>query len=178
MSRLGGGIIQMNIEIIQQINRSYYEEYYADWLKNKSKFKKYQKVIGIVLMILGLFLGVTSYVSNNSLHTFTVTIHFLGILMLFDFYYVKQKWIKERLKSKQNNLAVKIAFDDEKMSTISEFGISSLQWSFFRDAIKTEKGLILVPENGISIYIQQSVLKEKYIDEIVEKVKSFSTTYK
>ncbi len=143
----------MNVEIIQNLNKDYFLEYYSQWLKYRSKFRKYQKIIAFVFIFLGLCSGIYFYFLYNLFsYSFFVGV-FLGLLLYFDFYYTKRKLLQNQIQGKQNNFAVKICFDDNKISNVSEFGTSSLNWNFFTDAIKTKKGLFLLLRNNTSIYI-------------------------
>ncbi len=162
----------MNVEIIQRYNKDYFLENYYEWLKYRSKFRKHQKNVGIFLMFLGFILGMIFFFRYNSSSFIFPLVFFFGVGMIFNFYYTKHTWLKERFTSKQNDREIKICFDDNKMCSISEFGSSNLDWSFFTDAIKTEKGLFLLLGNGTSIYIQKSVLHENYMDEIIKHIKN------
>ncbi len=157
----------MNIEIVQKYNKEYILECYDELLKHRTKFRKYQKIVGIFFIFLGIILYFQTDLLFDCLFSF-----FLGLFMIGDFYYTKHKWIKSRLNSKQNNFETKLFFNDEEMRSVTKFGTSSLKWEFFSDAIKTEKGLTLVLENETSIYIQKSLLEEKYMDEIIKNIKN------
>jgi len=53
----------MKIEIIQKINKEYYIEFYTEWLNHKSKYKKWEHIIGFSSMIISVVL----YLFENSL---------------------------------------------------------------------------------------------------------------
>ncbi|MDP8171120.1 hypothetical protein QJU96_07445 [Pasteurella skyensis] len=157
----------MNIQITQHINKEYYLEYYAEWLKYKSKFKKYEQLIGITAITVGGFI----YIFNKEYYYLSIGLLIFGIIRIYDYYSSKQKWLKERLESKALNNTIQIIFSDEGIETFSEFGNAKMNWDFISDFIMTEKGLILIPENGISIYLQKSCFENKEdLDLIVQRI--------
>jgi hypothetical protein len=158
----------MNIEINQKINKEYYTEYYSQWLKYKSKFKKWEHIIGFISLLLGLII----YLLNQSLFSFSIGLIIFGLLMVYEFYSSKHKWLKERMKSRMNNTSFKIIFKENEIETFSLFSETKGKWNLFSNVIQTEKGLILIPENGISIYLQNNVFKkESDIEEIIMRIK-------
>ena len=93
--------------------------------------------------------------------------------MIYEFYSSKSKWLKERLRSKLADSEVTIIFEEENIMTIGPFTEMNGNWSFFNDAVETEKGLILIPENGISIYLQKKSFEDQsVISAIVRKIKN------
>lgn len=136
----------MNIEIEQHIDKEYYLEYYSQWLKYKSTFKKWEHIIGFTSVIIALLI----YILNPKLQYFSIGFIFFGLFMINDFYSSRKKWIKERIKSRMNNSSFRILFKEDKIETIGKFARTESNWNFFSNVIKTEKGLILIPENGIN----------------------------
>lgn len=158
----------MRIQVTQKLNKEYYNEYYSEWLKFRSKLKKWEHVIGFTSLIAALII----YLTDNSLKFISVGLLIFGVLMIYEFYSSKAKWLKGRLKSKMADSEVTIIFEEDKILTIGPFTEMNGNWSFFNDAVETEKGLILIPENGISIYLQKKSFKEQSdIGAIVNKIK-------
>ncbi len=145
----------MNIQITQHINKEYYLEYYAEWLKYKSKLRKYEKLIGIVAIIISCFI----YIFNKKYYYLSIGSLIFGFIRIYDYYSSKQKWLKDRLKSKIFNNIIQIIFNEECIEIFSKFGNAKMNWEFMSTSIMTKKGLILIPENGISIYLQKSCFR-------------------
>ncbi|MDP8100779.1 YcxB family protein [Phocoenobacter atlanticus] len=62
-------------------------------------------------------------------------------------------------------------FSDEGIETCSEFGNAKMNWDFISTFVMTEEGLIFVPENGISIYLQKSCFEnQEDLDLIVQRI--------
>ncbi|MDP8033934.1 YcxB family protein [Pasteurella atlantica] len=145
----------MNIQITQHINKEYYLEYYAEWLKYKSKLRKYEQLIGIMAIIM----SVLTYIFYKEYYYLSIGLLIFGIIRIYDYYSSKQKWLKERLESKALNNTIQIIFSDEGIETCSEFGNAKMNWDFISNFVMTERGLILIPENGISIYLQKNCFR-------------------
>lgn len=142
----------MEIELTQKLNKEYYLEYYTEWLNHRSKFKKWEHIIGFFSLIIALLI----YLINNSLFIISFGLIVFGMLMVFEFYSSKYKWLNERYKSKMTNKEVKMVFTDNKVQSFGPYTEMNGDWNYFINAIETNNGLILIPENGISIYLQKT----------------------
>ena len=157
----------MNIEIIQKTNKEYYVEYYSQWLKYKSKLKKWESIIGFISLLLSIII----YSINVSFFSYSIGLGIFGSLMIYEFYSSKHKWLKARMKSKMSNNSFKIIFKENGVETFAQFSETKGKWNLFSNAIKTKKGLILIPENGTSLYLQNNVFEKKSdIDDIIIRI--------
>jgi len=160
-------IEKMKIEIVQKTNKEYYIEYYSEWLRHKSKFKKWEHIIGFSSMAISFII----YLVDNSLYFISFGLFVFGALMIFEFYSSKNKWLKERFKSKMMNKEVKMIFTDTNVQSFGPFTEMNGNWDFFTKAIETNKGLILIPENGISIYLQKKKFpNQSNIIDVLRKI--------
>lgn len=159
----------MNIEVNQKVNKEYYTEYYSQWLKHKSKLKKWEHIIGFI----SLFLGIIIFSINNSFFSYSIGLGIFGCLMIYEFYSSKYKWLKARMDSRITNSSFKIVFMENGIETFGQFSKTKGKWNIFSNVIKTEKGLILIPENGTSLYLQNSVFEKKTdIEEIIIRIQN------
>jgi len=157
----------MKIEINQKIDEAYYQECYRAWLNHRSKFKKWEHKIGFI----SVGLAVLIFLFDSNLLYISGGLLVFGILMIFEFYSSKNKWMKDRLKSKMNNKEATFIFEEDKIQSIGPFTELNSTWDYFSDAIETEKGLLLIPENGIMIYLQKTSFDNKNdVNRIIEKI--------
>lgn len=64
-------------------------------------------------------------------------------------------------------------FEEDKIHSNGPFTITKSNWDFITDAVETEKGLFLIPENGISIYLQkESFENDSQLKQIANKIKA------
>lgn len=159
----------MEIKINQKLNKDYYEECYSEWLQFRSVYKRWEDKIGALSLIAALVV----YLMNKELIYLSVGLITIGINMLYDFYSTKRKWIKDRLNSKVNNNTVTMIFAEDQIQSIGPFTDVKGNWDFYKDIIESDKGIFLIPENGVMIYLQKKVFKNpKDIKWIINKIKT------
>ncbi len=157
-------------KIRQNINKDYYEEFYSEWVKSRSTSKKWQVLIGVIGNLFSFLIFII-----NGFNFSPISVGFLafGLIAIFEFYSSKRKWMKTRLKSKMNDTIATFIFQHDKIVSNGPFTNSVLKWDFFTDVIESEKGVFLIPENGISIYIQkESFPNRPDINNIINKIKN------
>lgn len=158
----------MEIKVVQKIDESYYHEFYAEWLKFRSVYKKWEDKIGM----LSIALAIGIYILRQDLVYILGGLLVFGFLMIYEFYSSKRKWMKSRSESKINNVTITMIFQDNQIQSIGPFTEMKGKWSFFKEAIETENGIFLIPENGLSIYLQKKSFENQLdIKRIIEKVK-------
>ncbi len=157
----------MEIKVVQKIDKDYYEEFYLEWLKFRSVFKKWEDKIGISSILIAIFI----YVYSKNLLFISIGFLFFGISMIYEFYSSKKKWMKSRLESKVTNESVTFIFEENQIQSNGPFTKMMGKWDFFSQAIETEKGIFLIPENGISIYLQKKSFENQLdLKKIITKI--------
>ena len=158
----------MRIEITQLLSEDYFKEYYSEWLSFRSKYKKWEHIIGFTSIGIAFVICII----DRSLDFISTGLLFFGLFMIFEFYNARRMWLKERMESKMINEKVTMVFEEEVIHSIGPFTEMNAKWSFITQALETEKGLILIPENGISIYLQKKSFKDPSdIVQILKKIK-------
>ena len=157
----------MEIKVVQKIDKNYYQEFYTEWLEFRSVFKKWEDKIGILCIVIGIM----NYIFSHELFYFAFAFLFFGLFMIYEFYASKKKWMKSRLESNVNNKSFTMIFDDYFVRSNGPFTEVKSKWDYFQKGIETPKGIFLIPENGISIYLQKkSFENQTHIRKIIEKV--------
>ena len=81
--------------------------------------------------------------------------------------------MKARLGSKMTDQSMTMIFEEHQVQSLGPFTEVNGKWDFFKQVIKTEKGLILIPENGISIYLQKTSFDDPLdIEKIIQKIEA------
>ena len=159
----------MDITIIQKIDGKYFEEFYAEWLKFRSKFKKWEQRIGLFSILLAILI----YFFDPTFKSISGGMLVIGTLMVYEYYASKTKWMKDRLASKMNHESIIMIFKEDQIQSIGPFTNTKGKWDFFKEAIETEKGVFLIPENGISIYLQKTSFERvSDVRKIIKKIKA------
>ena len=148
--------MEFSISIIA--NQEYYNELYSELIKTL-KFKKYERVIGILLILFGIYLFIKD--KTNVLNIFPLFFILAGIYELFKFYYDKKKWMNERINSKIFNQTLNLTFNEIHIQSNGPFTNATLNWNGLQNIVQTEKGIFLKPENGISIYLPNYAFENK-----------------
>lgn len=156
----------MEIKVIQKIDEAYYKEFYSEWLTHRSVYKKWEHKIGMISILLAVGL----YLFDAGLLYLSGGLLVFGVLMVVEFYTSKSKWMKDRLTSKINNQSVVMIFRDHEIQSNGPFTEMKGRWSFFKQIVETKKGIFLIPENGISIYLQKkSFERSSDIEQVIQR---------
>jgi len=160
----------MNITVKIKMTKEYYKELYDEWLKFRS-FKKWQPLISVLLIIFGIIIFVLFNSSASFIPLFFVS---FGIYEFFEYYYARNKWLKDRIASNITNNENTLIFEDDLIKSNGPFSNAEIKWNGITNTIETKKELFLIPENGISIYLQKSSFdSENQIKLIIDKVNSY-----
>ena len=138
----------MNFKLNFQPDYVYYKEAYSE-LISILKFKKFEPLFAILLTLVGLILYY--FDENQSIGVFPVILSLLGIYEFVKFYYDRNKWLKDRNESKINGNKIKIEFTDTHIKHSGPFSSGEINWSGLMSIIKTKKGIVIKPQNGLSI---------------------------
>ena len=65
--------------------------------------------------------------------------------------------MKDRLDSRILGKEIQIEFTDEMIKINGPFSNGELKWFGLKKIVKTKKGILLKPENGLSIYLQDKM---------------------
>lgn len=165
----------MNKTISFKIDQAYYEELYQIWLINKSRTRKWQPFI--ILILLGLAIGSYFHINTKGLKAplYFIPVMFLTFTIneLYDWFSTKRKWMKERMASKMIDKTVTFNFTEDHIQQISLYSKSEIQWNAFLDIKKIDKGLLLKPDEGFMLFLPKLAFEnEETFNLIYEKLKT------
>lgn len=135
-------------------DEDYYKEAY-DVMVSSMKYKKYVPYFASAL----IFVGVVFYFFDKSgiIGIFPFLFIFSGLYEFFKFYNEKKKWMKDRLDSRILGKEIQMQFTEEMIKISGPFSNGELKWFGLKKIVKTKKGILLKPENGLSIYLQDKL---------------------
>ncbi|MCP9763564.1 YcxB family protein [Lacihabitans soyangensis] len=157
----------MNFDLTFVPDRAYYEEAY-DEIISTLKRRKYESYLATCMIVFGLFF----YFLNifETLKFFPFILIFFGIYGHFSMYNEKKKWLKDRLDSRVAGQSMQLNFSEEVIKHHGPFSSGEIAWDGIKEILKTTKGILLKPENGISIYLPKTLFKnQKQIDFVLSK---------
>ncbi len=157
----------MNFTLNFTPDKQYYNEAYGE-IVSSLKYKKYEPYFAILLIGMGIVLYFQDTYKVSGI--MPVAFSLVGIYQLFNLYFEKKKWIKDRLDSKILGQKIEMQFTDESFKHNGPFSNGELKWNGIKKIVKTKKGLLIKPENGVSIYLPNKVFKdEAHIEFILSK---------
>lgn len=148
-------------------DESYYEEAYGE-LISLTKIKKSEPILASISVLFGI--GLFYADKNNVLGFFPIFFILMGVYEFFKFYYEKKKWIKDRNSSRILGQEIELEFSDEFIKHTGPFSNGELKWSGLKSILETKKGIVIKPENGVSIYLPYLLFESKeQIDFVIQK---------
>jgi len=158
----------MNFTLTLKPDETYYKEAYAEIIST-FKYKKYEPIFATIMILLGL--GLYYFDTNAKLGLFPVFFSAVGVYELYkSIYYEKKKWLNARLDSRIAGQDIELEFSDNAIKQNGPFTNGEMKWEGLKAIVKTKNGILLKPENGISIYLPDTVFTNRaHIDFILSK---------
>lgn len=158
----------MKIEIEQKMSEDYFRELYDEMVNYRLKYRKWQIPISVLLILLAIPI---CFVDEKS-YFFSVGILVFALMLAIDYFSEKRKWLKNRLASKMNGEMSILSFNEDGFFSKSLYSTSNGSWNSFTETVETPKGIFLVVDKGMSIYLQKENFKNiAEIEFIRQKVK-------
>ncbi|MGB4931151.1 MAG: hypothetical protein WBP43_14340 [Chitinophagales bacterium] len=136
----------------------YYKEAY-DELVSTLKLKKYEPYFAIIMILFGI--GLYFFDTDKVLGIFPIIFSLIGVYELYKVYNEKNKWLKARLASIVTGQKIEMEFSDSNISHKGPFSNGEIKWEGIISIHKTKKGIILKPDNGISMYLPDMLFSDK-----------------
>lgn len=131
------------------LDERYYAEFHAAWLKNVSKWRRFQIFTGLALIAaagtLFAFAGLHLIVA--------IVLALIGVCEIGDYFLNRYKWMKDRLSDRRIGAIITLEFFDDRIVHAGPFARGEISWNGIESAMLIPDGLFLRPQKGISIYI-------------------------
>jgi hypothetical protein len=160
----------MNFSLTLKPDEAYYKEAYSEMISTL-KLKKYEPIFAIIMILFGL--GLNYFDSKEKLGLFPLFFSAVGAYELYKSYYEKKKWLKDRLSTGVVGKTIELEFSDNEIKHSGPFSSGEFIWDGLKSITKTQNGILLKPQAGVSIYLPNSAFtNQKQIDFILSKKKS------
>ena len=160
----------MNFNLTFIPDEAYYKEAYEE-IVSTLRFKKYEPFFAILMVIFGV--GLYFYDKNRISGIFPFVFSLIGIYEFYKLLNEKNKWLKNRLDSLVVGEKIEIEFSSSKIIHKGPFSNGEIEWEGIKKIVRTKNGLIIKPENGISLYLPDKLFVDrKHIEFILTKNKS------
>jgi len=149
----------------------YYADFYQDWVSQKW-LRRWQPYLAVFMIL--FWAGLLFLDSGKALGITPQLFMALGGYELGKHFYSKHRWFKERRGSRVNGQKTIIQFRDESIKFDGPFTTGQLKWSGIKEIKQTPSALLLIPENGISIYLPKALFNSPEQVDAVLKAQSES----
>jgi hypothetical protein len=129
-------------------DEQYFAKSYSDWLRYRSKWRKFAPLIAALLLVAGSIVVVLSTRSRR----FGVVLIAIGIGYLVDVLTYKRRWIRQRLNAGGSSSGC-FDFHEDRMFVKSDSGEGYYLLSGFVACTTTGEGVFLYPQKDIYFYV-------------------------
>lgn len=160
----------MNFNLTLIPDELYYKEAYSEIVAT-FKYKKYEPFFAALMIIFGV--GLYFFDTNKVTGIFPIIFSLIGIYEFYKLFHEKNKWLKDRLNSKLAGQKMELEFSDSIIIHKGPFSNGEIKWEGIKNIVKTQNGVIIKPESGISIYLPDRIFSDrKQIEFIIAKNKN------
>ncbi|NBP67136.1 MAG: YcxB family protein [Cytophagia bacterium] len=157
----------MNFTVSFRPDLNYYKEAYSEIVRNNG-VKRFEPVFAIAMILSGI--GLFYFDKTNVLGFFPILFSGIGAFELIKVYTSRNKWINDRVKSGVTGQEVKLQFTEDLIIHSGPFSNGNLKWTSIKSVGQTDKGVIIIPETGIVIYLPKRIFDSKdQIDIIINR---------
>ncbi len=135
-------------------DKQYYSQYFSDWIKTRSRFRKYNLAIAILLIVAGIVLC-TLFSNHLALGILNLGI---GLLNLVDALTYRSRWTRKRLLAGGSNSG-EFVFYDDRICIKSDSSEGYHMLSGFIECTFAPQGVFLFPQKELSFYIPWSSIE-------------------
>lgn len=137
------------------VDRRYFEQSYDEWLRHRSKWKKYEVWLAVALTAFG---GVLVALAPE-LWPVGALFATAGV---FEFVLAathRRRWIRARLAKVPAGSSVQFRFDEVSLTTVSRQGTGTLRLDALSRFTPGSQGFFLIGEDGFSMYIPRAAVE-------------------
>ena len=151
-------------------DRSYFELQYDEWLRHRSRFRKYEIWFAAALTLLGLTMALAFQWQWLVGALFAL----LGIYRFVMATTHKRRWVNARVATVRDDKSVNLQFDTDSLTSTSTNGTGTMRLAGFTGFTSASHGFFLIPDTGVSIYVPRATIDPT--DSYFELVELLSST--
>lgn len=147
------------------LDKEYFSEAFSQSIRYANKWRKAERIIGALFIILGAGLLVWSEGKMAS----PIALVIIGLFELFSPYIKKKWWVGRQMKSKVANANVEIVLSDSGIDSTGPYSKGMIAWEGVERIFETPKGVFLWPQKGMHIYLPKSVVGNDVVQYVLSK---------
>lgn len=160
----------MEITATWKSDKEYLQTFWKDWIKHRSKMRKWIIHIGIALILLGGILLANNIQTEGLLKSKFLFLVILGAGIIVWHFWEKSKWF--------GVLRAAPSYGKENILRFTEKGIfysiptskGEMAWEAIGDIVIASQGLFLIVQQGLSIYIPRSAVRSSTEFDLINKL--------
>ena len=129
-------------------DEEYYAQYYCDWMRTRSRFRKFAVPLGLLIVMIGLVL-LTRFGGYRYLGFAVLGV---GVFHLIEALTYRSRWINERLVAGGSKNG-QFEFHDDRIHIKSDGSEGYFLLSGLVESIPGDHGIFLIPQKGFCFYI-------------------------
>lgn len=133
-------------------DRNYFEQYYDEWLRHRSKYRKYEIWFAGGLLLFGIAMVIA--VAEQRLVGGLITCG--GVYEFLMAATHKRRWVRSRVSTAREDRCTDVVFDRNSLTTTSTNESATIQYTGFVGFVPASKGFFLIKDAGASIYVPRS----------------------
>lgn len=150
-------------------NPEYFEQYWKDWVKYRSKGRKHVLVFSLALIAAGVMIYLGAFPQTVFGQDRGIIIVLIGVSLALWHFGDKRKWIRSMPQDSRPDNEIVMVFSQNGIKTKSDISSGEASWDVVKELVPAQKGLFLVLQKGISIYLPgQSLTENNDISKIIE----------
>lgn len=136
-----------------EMNRAYFEEFFSEWLRCKSRYRRWQRAMALCFLAAGV--GMWMFLPANQKVGFVFAV--VALIEFAEIYWYRARWIDARVSAKSGEpCVVELKFDESGIQMDGPTSSGHLQWKGVKELLKTPKGVLIRMGDGMSVYVPES----------------------
>ena len=148
----------MTISATWKTNKTYYQEYYRDWIVSISKYRKWAVPLSVLTITSGIVISVSAYFLAAFLLVAGLGVTGFGIGNLIWHVVDKRMWLRSLSSPENTDQSLSLTFTAAGIEHSGPTAQGSITWAGFKNIIEGKNGLFLVAQKGFSIYIPYAAI--------------------
>ena len=146
------------------LTEAYYRENYDQWLRHIAKWRRWTPYVAC------LFLAGGGLAAALGLHVAAAVGLAAGVAEFAEVLTHKSRWLAARQRGSRTDRSVQLTFTNDAIAVQGPFSSGELQWAGIERIKATSKGLFLIPQEGMHLYIPDTALSPPSVkQEIVAR---------
>lgn len=148
------------------MDRAYFEESYEQWLRCRSRYRKWQISISLLAVVAA---GVAWSVGPDWL---VIGLIAVAVIEFVDAFRYRRYWTARRIRSRIGNRhdRVEIRVSDSGVYQKGPTSEGKMTWDAVKAVVPTDKGVFLAVGDGMSMYIPDSSMNDPGFKEFVGRM--------